>query len=101
MKILAYQAGSQNQVRKFNAIMNEIGRINSRAHEWLEKHRLVRWALSHDSGRHYGIMTTNLLGIFNSVLKRAQYLPIITCVQLTFYRLVHYFDGRCSLGIGA
>ena len=101
LKKLAYQAGSQNQVRKFNAIMDEIRKINSKAHEWLDKHRVAKWTLSHDGGRRCGIMTTNLSEIFNSVLKGARYLPITACVQLTFYRLVNYFDVRRSLGIGA
>nr|KAJ0204158.1 hypothetical protein LSAT_V11C500236490 [Lactuca sativa] len=33
-----------------------------------------------------------------SVLKGARFLPITTCVQLTFYRLVHYFEVRRPLG---
>ena len=39
----------------------------------------------------YGIMTTNMSEVFNSVLKGACSLPITTLVQLTFFRLNSYF----------
>ncbi|XP_042752114.1 uncharacterized protein LOC122194880 [Lactuca sativa] len=98
LKVLAYRAGSQNQVRKFNSVMDEIGKLNAQARQWLEEHSLCRWTLAHDGGRHYGLLTTNMSEIFNSVLKGARFLPITPCVKLTFYRLVHYFDVRRSLG---
>ncbi|XP_052621981.1 uncharacterized protein LOC111915124 [Lactuca sativa] len=69
LKALAYRADSQNQIRKFNYIMEEIGKLNPRAREWLESHPLNRWTLAHDGGRRYGLLTTNLSEIFNSVLK--------------------------------
>nr|KAJ0213933.1 hypothetical protein LSAT_V11C400197080 [Lactuca sativa] len=98
LKGLAYRAGSQNQVRKFNSTMEEIGKLNPQARQWLESHPLDRWTLAHDGGRRYGLLTTNLSEIFNSVLKGARFLPITACVQLTFYRLVHYFEVRRPLG---
>ncbi|CAH1429795.1 unnamed protein product [Lactuca virosa] len=69
MEALAYRVGSQNQIRKFNSIMEEIGKLNPRARQWLESHPLNRWTLAHDGGRRYGLLTTNLSEIFNSVLK--------------------------------
>ena len=101
LKALAYRAGSQNQVRKFNSTMEEIGRLNPEARQWLERHPLDKWTLAHDGGRSYGLLTTNLSEIFNSVLKGARFLPITACVQLTFYRLVHYFEVRRPLGSSA
>ncbi|XP_076888150.1 uncharacterized protein LOC143538476 [Bidens hawaiensis] len=101
LKVLAYHAGSQNQIRKFNSIMEEIGKINSNARQWLEEHAPERWTLAHDGGKRYGLLTTNLSKIFNSVLKGARFLPITACVQLTFYRLVHYFDVRRPMGSNA
>ena len=98
LKALAYCAGSQYQVRKFNSSMEEIGRLNPQARQWLEGHSLAKWTLAHDGGRRYGLLTTNLSEIFNSVLKGARFLPITACVQLTFYRLVHYFNVRRPLG---
>ena len=81
--------------------MNEIGKLNPQAHEWLERHPLCRWTLAHDGGKRFGMLTTNMSEIFNSVLKGARFLPITACVQLTFYRVVHYFDVRRSLGHNA
>ncbi|KAJ0545089.1 putative MULE transposase domain-containing protein [Helianthus annuus] len=101
LKALAYRAGSQNQIRKFNSIMEEIGKINRKAREWLEQHAFDKWTLAHDGGKRYGLLTTNLSEIFNSVLKGARFLPITSCVQLTFYRLVHYFDVRRPMGSNA
>ncbi|RVW75039.1 Serine/threonine-protein phosphatase 7 long form-like [Vitis vinifera] len=57
-----------------------------------------KWALSHDGGRRYGIMTTNMSEVFNSVLKGARSLPITALVQLTFFRLNSYFVVRREQG---
>nr|KAJ0208800.1 hypothetical protein LSAT_V11C400177020 [Lactuca sativa] len=95
LKVLAYRVGSRNQVRKFNSIIEEIGKLNVQARQWFEEHSLCRWTLAHDCGKRYGLLTTNMSEIFNSVIV---FLPITSCVQLTFYRLVHYFDVRRLLG---
>ena len=78
--------------------MDIIGRINLEAQRWLEAIPFEKWALSHDGGRTYGIMTTNMYEIFNSVLKGAQILPITALVQLTFFRLNSYFVARREQG---
>ena len=39
-------------------------------------------------------MTTNMLEVFNSVLKGARSLPVTALVQLTFFRLNSYFVVR-------
>ncbi|KAL6335837.1 hypothetical protein AAG906_040558 [Vitis piasezkii] len=49
--------------------MDTIGRIDAEARNWLEQIPLEKWALSHDGGRRYGIMTTNMSEVFNGVLK--------------------------------
>ena len=41
----------------------------------------------YDGGRRYGIMTTSMSEVFNSVLKGAYRLPFTTLVQLTFSSL--------------
>ena len=65
--------------------METIGKINHNALSWLEAIPFEKWALSHDGGRQYGIMTTNMLEVFNSVLKGARSFPITAFFQLTFY----------------
>ena len=43
-------------------------------------------------------MTTNILEVFNSVLKGARSLPVTVLVQLTFFRLNSYFVARREVG---
>nr|KAJ0200733.1 hypothetical protein LSAT_V11C600299930 [Lactuca sativa] len=74
--------------------------VNQHGSSWLESHPTDRWTLAHDGGRRYGLLTTNLSEIFNSVLKGAHVLPITTCAQLTFYRLVRRPLGNSSRANG-
>lgn len=53
-----------------------------------------KWALCHDGGRRFGMMTTNFSEVFNSVLKGARNVPITAYVQMTFYRVNDYFVLR-------
>lgn len=39
-------------------------------------------------------MTTNFSEVFNSVLKETRNVPIMACVQMTFYRVNDYFALR-------
>ena len=52
------------------------------------------WTQSHDGGRRFGAMTTNILECFNGVLKGAQGLPIVALVEFTWNKLVQYFHDR-------
>ena len=78
--------------------MDIIGRINLEAQQWLKAIAFEKWALSHDGGRRYVIMTTNMYEVFNSVLKGARSLPLIALVQLTFCKLNRYFVARREQG---
>ena len=64
----------------------------------MEHITLEKWALSHDGGQRYEIMTTNMSEVFNDVLEDARNLPITTLVQLTFYRVNIYFTVRREHG---
>ena len=98
LKNLVCRAALASTESKFNKHMNTIGIINSEALQWLEAIPLQLWALSHDEGRRYGLMTTNISDVFNSVLKGARSLPITVLVQLTFFSLNGYFVARMELG---
>ena len=74
--------------------MDTISWINAKARNWLEHIPLEKWALSHDGGQRYGIMTTNMSKVFNGILKGTNNLPITTLVQLTFYYVSNYFTVR-------
>ena len=97
LKNLVCRTALASTKRKFNKHMTKIGRINSEAQQWLETIPFQLWALSHDGGQRYGIMTTNISEVFNSVLKGARSLPVTALVQLTFYRLNSYFVARREL----
>ena len=68
-KNLVCRATLATKVEKFNNHMDIIWRINLETQRWLEAIPLEKWALSQDEGRRYGIMTTKMSNIFNSVLK--------------------------------
>ena len=71
LKQLLCKAPLETKVEKFNMHMDTIWRINQDALSQLEVIPFEKWALSHDGGRRYGIMTTNMSEVFNSVLKGA------------------------------
>ena len=98
LKNLVCRAALASTERKFNKHMTTIWRINSETQQWLEAIPFQLWDLSHDGCRRYGIMTTNISKVFNSVLKGAHSLPVIALVQLTFFRLNSYFVARKKLG---
>ena len=52
------------------------------------------WTQSHDGGRRFGAMTTNISECFNGVLKGARGLPIAALVEFTWNKLVQYFHDR-------
>ena len=85
LKSLVCRVDLSIKVEKFNKHIDTIWRINLEARRWLEAIPFKKWTLSHDGGQRYGIMTTNMYEVFNSVLKGARRLPITALVQLTFF----------------
>ena len=79
-KNLVCRAALPTPQHKFNKHMAKIRRINSEAQHWLKAIPLKLWALSHDGGQRYEIMTINMSVVFNSVLKGAHSLPITALV---------------------
>ena len=98
LKNLVCRAALVSTKSKFNKHMTIIGRINYEAQQWLEAIPFQLWALSHDGGQRYEIMTTNMSEVFNSVLKGARSLPLTALVQLTFFCLNSYFVAIRELG---
>ena len=80
LKNLVCRAAVATTPQKMNRHMATIWRINSEAQKWLEVIPLQLWVLSHDGGRRYGIMKTNMSEVFNSVLKGARSLPLTALV---------------------
>ena len=79
------KAALATEVGKFNKHVDTIGIINLEAQRWLEAIPFEKLALSHDGGKRYGIMTTNMFEVFNSVLKGPRSLPVTALVQLIFF----------------
>ena len=52
------------------------------------------WTQSHDGGRRFRAMTTNISECFNGILKGARGLPIAAMVEFTWSKLVAYFHDR-------
>ena len=98
LKNLVCRAALATEVGKFNKHMDTIVRINLEAQRLLENIHFEKWALSHDVGRRYEIMTTNMSEVFNSVLKGARSLLVIALGQLTFFKLNSYFVARREQG---
>ena len=61
---------------------------------YLMSEDLDKWTQSHDGGKRYGAMTTNISECFNGVLKGARGLPITAMVEFTWCKLVTYFHDR-------
>ena len=88
-----------NQQHKFDRTWAEIENLdNDLVKSWINRVSLEFWTLLHDGGRRWGDMTSNMVEIFNSVLKGAHFLLITALVQLTFYRVNCYFAVRREQG---
>ncbi|KAK9996646.1 hypothetical protein SO802_021332 [Lithocarpus litseifolius] len=63
-------------------------------HTYLMSESVDMWTQSHDGGKRFGAMTTNISECFNGVLKGARGLPIAAMVEFTWSKLVEYFHDR-------
>ncbi|KAL2238032.1 UNVERIFIED_CONTAM: hypothetical protein Sindi_0994900 [Sesamum indicum] len=95
MLIAAAMDGNQ-QIRKFNHIMEEIKSQSLEAYQWLDRIDKEKWTASHDGGWRCEILTTNMSECINGVLKRARRLPLTAIAEITFQRSVHYFRERLA-----
>ncbi|XP_030936269.1 uncharacterized protein LOC115961425 [Quercus lobata] len=110
---MALKAGYATQTIKFDTIMESIKQVEIEAirknkkvtgkdgrekdylpYTYLMSESMDMWTQSHDSGRHFREMTTNISECFNGVLKGAWSLPIAAMVEVTWSKLVAYFYDR-------
>ena len=75
-------------------MLADVRSYNSEAANWITNIPRHQWCRSHDEGRRYGHMTTNLAECINGVLKGARFLPITGLVKLTMYRLNEFLVKR-------
>ncbi|EOA34269.1 hypothetical protein CARUB_v10021783mg [Capsella rubella] len=98
LKNLVYEAGSTSQKEEFDSYMNDIKKNNREAQKWLDQFPQNKWAQAHDSGRRYGVMTTdteNVFAIFESVQSLG--LPVTANILLLFDEMRLFFNtGLCD-----
>ena len=106
LKALALKARYATHEAKFKFIMqtnkdveiNALRRVNHldryMPYTYLMSEDLDKWTQSHDDGRRYRAMTTNISECFNGVIKSARGLPIATMVEFTWCKFVAYFHDR-------
>ncbi|KAH0641880.1 hypothetical protein KY290_033495 [Solanum tuberosum] len=93
---LMWRAATAHQVRKFEALMWEIQEENREAYEYLMRIPLNKWTVSHDDGKRWGVLTTNLSESFNGLLKKARGLPVTAMVRLSLEQTVERYTRRCQ-----
>ncbi|KAK9991467.1 hypothetical protein SO802_026452 [Lithocarpus litseifolius] len=113
LKSAALKAGYATQAVKFDIIMESIKQVEIEAirnkkkvtgkdgkekdflpYTYLMSESVDMWTQSHDGGKRFGAMTTNISECFNGVLKGARGLPIAAMVEFTWSKLVEYFHDR-------
>ena len=91
---LMWRAASTHQVRKFESLIWQIREENEDAYEYLMEIPLEKWTVSHDGGKRWGVLTTNLSESFNGVLKKACGLPVTSMVRLSLEQTVERYTRR-------
>ena len=82
-------------IRKKKKVMGKDGREKDfLPNTYLMSEFMDMWTQSHDGGRRFGAMTTNISVCFNSVLNGARGLPIVAMIEFTWSKLVVYFHDR-------
>jgi transposase-like protein len=84
--------------KKFEARLKELEKIlNDDANAWLFEQltEKSKWALTFNKGSsRYGVVTTNILEVFNFMLKSIGSLPVSGIVEYTFHKCNKYFVSR-------
>ena len=92
-----WRAASAHQVRKFESMMWQIKEENIEAYAYLMEIPLDKWTVSHDDGKRWGVLTTNLSESFNGVLKKARGLPVIAMIRLSLEQTIERYTRRSQI----
>ncbi|XP_010430547.1 PREDICTED: uncharacterized protein LOC104714786 [Camelina sativa] len=98
LKSLVEEAGSTNQEEEFDSYMKDIEKKNLEARKWLDQFPQSQWALAHDSGRRYRVMTIETENVF-AICESFQSLglPVTATVLLLFDEMRLFFKtGLCD-----
>ena len=112
LKSVVLKVGYTTQLVKFDTIMESIKHVEIETirnkkkvtrkdgkeknqdylpYTYLISESVDMWTQSHDGGRHFRAITTNISECFNGVLKGARGFPIAAMVEFTWFKLVEYF----------
>ncbi|XP_071912364.1 uncharacterized protein [Coffea arabica] len=94
LKRLCWAMGRARQLRKWRMFRRELRSMFPNAWNYLSAINPEKWCLTHDDGRRWGILTTNISESYNNVLRGARRLPIRACIDMTFHRTVALFKTR-------
>ena len=92
-----WRAASAHQVRNFESMMWQIKEENIEAHAYLMEIPLDKWTVSHDDGKRWGVLTTNLSESFNGVLKKARDLPVTAMIRLSLEQTIEWYTRRSQI----
>ncbi|ESQ28935.1 hypothetical protein EUTSA_v10024064mg [Eutrema salsugineum] len=100
MESLVREAGSSSQKEEFDSYMKQIKEKNPEAWKWLDQIPPHQWALSHDSGRRYGILKIKTKALF-AVCRGFGKVAMAGGVVLLFGKLRDAFDESFSRSRGS
>ncbi|KAL0342734.1 UNVERIFIED_CONTAM: hypothetical protein Scaly_1936000 [Sesamum calycinum] len=70
LKDLCWRAGAEQNVRKFDRILEEIRGLNEETFNWLQRIDKAQWTLSHDGGWRTGISNNKYVRVYKWCPKR-------------------------------
>ncbi|XP_024628916.1 uncharacterized protein [Medicago truncatula] len=86
--------GYAMNIPTFEYYRSEIAVADRKALAWVDNIPKQKWTQSHDDGRRWGHMTSNLVESQNNVYKGIRGLPITAIVKASYYRLAALFAKR-------
>ncbi|XP_031096929.1 uncharacterized protein LOC116001182 [Ipomoea triloba] len=98
LRALIWEAGTATTRGEFGNKMERIRAEWPAAYNYLATFDAEKWALSHDGGHRYGIMTTNSSESFNNSLKGCRMLLVTALARLTFHKIRVMFADRRTAG---
>ncbi|XP_031101842.1 uncharacterized protein LOC116005742 [Ipomoea triloba] len=98
LRALISETGTTTTRRDFGNKMERIRAEWPASYNYLASIDAEKWALSHDGGHRYGLMTTNSSESFNNSLKGCRMLPMTALARLTFHKIRIMFADRRTAG---
>ncbi|XP_042014955.1 uncharacterized protein LOC121762988 [Salvia splendens] len=96
VKSLVWKMGITTHERKYFRRRRSLWYVSPEAVEYLRRIDAEQWTIAYDKGRRWGEATTNIVEAYNNVLKGARDLPVRACIDLTFWRIIKWFQTRST-----